>query len=608
MSHKIIGLINEEFYCKYKNVRGLAVAGMEDYKKLFRYVRPYLWSLVAGLSCLVVVGLADLAFPWLLKFLIDDVLITGNAVILNYIALAAVLLYFIKGIFNYAQVYLLSGLGQRVIVDIRNDIYKHLQSLSLSYFERQRTGDLMSRATNDVNIIQRSLTTGISSLVLQPLMIFGIIVFLIYINWKLALVAFVIAPLVAYAINKFGRKMRTVSTRIQDRLSIVTTILQETLSGIRIVKAFNTEDLEINKFTEANEETLAANMKGVQIRATLTPVVELIIALGAAGFLWYGGRQVLAEKMTTGELITFLGYIGLLISPINVLSNNYNLFQRAVGASERIFDLLSVEEKVEEAEDAREMPQIEGEVEFKDVSFSYTSSEKVLKNINLKASPGETIGLVGHSGAGKSSLANLIPRFYDINRGQILIDNIDIRGVTLESLRNQIGIVPQETILFQGTIAENIAYGSRDQDKEKIKEAARKANAHDFINQFEHGYETMVGERGASLSGGQKQRISIARAILINPRILILDEATSSLDTRSETLVQEALERLMAARTTFIIAHRLSTIIGADKIIVIENGEIVERGTHRELMDKKRNYFNLYQSQLQNSGEDNNEG
>ncbi len=574
---------------------------MDTYKKLFRYIKPYIWSLIIGLICLAFVGLVDLSFPWLIKFLIDDVLISGNPDVLNYIAFAAVGLYFFKGIFNYSQTYLLSGLGQKVVVDIRNDIYQHLQKLSLSFFERQQTGDLMSRITNDVNVIQRSVTTGISSLVLQPLMVVGIIGFLVYIDWKLALVAFVITPLVAYAINKFGRRMRSISTRIQDRMSVVTTILQETLSGIRIVKAFNTEKLEIDKFIKANDRTLDENLKGVQVTATLTPVVELIISVGAAAFLWYGGHQVLEGQLTTGELITFLGYIGLLISPINVLSKSYNLFQQAVGASERIFNLLAIDERVEESEDAVELPQIEGEVQFNDVSFSYNEGDEVLSDINLMVEPGQMVALVGHSGAGKTTLANLIPRFYDVDKGELLIDDINVRDVTLKSLRSQIGIVPQETILFKGTIAENIAYGSVAKSREEIVKAARKANAHEFITGFKGGYDSEVGERGVSLSGGQKQRISIARAILTDPRILILDEATSALDTKSESLVQQALERLMKERTTFVIAHRLSTIIKADIILVLERGKIVERGTHQELLDKEGYYYNLYQRQLEHN-------
>jgi len=561
-------------------------------------MKPYMGKLIGGFISLILVGIIGLLIPWLFKFLIDDVLIAGNELILNYIAAGAVLLYFFKGVFNYTQKYLISGLSQHVIVDLRKDIYQHLQKLSLSFFERQRTGDLMSRITNDVNVIQTSLTQGLSNLVLQPLMVIGIVGFLLYIDWKLAMVSFIVIPLISFAISKFGFKMRSISTKIQNEMSNVTNILQETLSAVRIVKAFNNEEKEIQKFSRANDRTLEENLKGVQVEATITPVVELIIAIGSAAFLWYGGHKVLRGAMTTGELITFIGYIGLLISPINILSKSYNLIQKAVGASERIFNLLNVDEKVVEKEDAIEMPPIKGNVEFRDVSFSYKKSDEVLKNVNIEAEPGEMVAFVGHSGAGKTTLVNLIPRFYDVDEGEILIDDINIKDVKINTLRKQIGIVPQETVLFKGTIAENIAYGADHKSREEIIEAAKKANAHQFISDFTDGYDTEVGERGVSLSGGQKQRISIARALLTDHKILILDEATSSLDLKSESLIQEALERLIEDRTTFVIAHRLSTVINADKIIVLEEGEIVEKGKHEDLIQKEGYYYNLYKSQF----------
>src|SRR6056297_3383957 len=561
-------------------------------------MKPYTANLIAGLICLILVGITGLLIPWLFKFLIDDVLIAGNPIILNYIAAGAILLYLLKGIFNYAQKYLISGLSQHVIVDLRNDLYQHLQKLSLSFFERQRTGDLMSRITNDVNVIQTSLTQGLSNLVLQPLMVIGIVGFLLYIDWKLAMVSFIVIPLISFAISKFGFKMRSISTKIQNEMSNVTNILQETLSAVRIVKAFNNEEKEIQKFSRANDRTLEENLKGVQVEATITPVVELIIAIGSAAFLWYGGHKVLRGAMTTGELITFIGYIGLLVSPINILSRSYNRIQKGVGAAERIFKLLNIEEKVVEKDNAKKMPAIKGEVVFDEVDFSYKNDEKVLKEINLKIKPGEMIAIVGHSGAGKSTLVNLIPRFYDVDSGEVRIDGINIKDVKIDTLRKQIGIVPQETILFKGTIAENIAYGAEHKSREEILDAAKKANAHQFIVEFDKGYDTEIGERGVSLSGGQKQRISIARALLTDHKILILDEATSSLDLKSESLIQEALERLIKDRTTFVIAHRLSTIINADKIIVIEQGEIVEKGTHEELIDNKGYYYKLYKKQF----------
>ena len=574
---------------------------MNTKELIYKYLRPHLLYLILGFFCIVIYGSVNIAVPWLFKFLIDDVLKEGNLTLLNYLVIGSVIIYLIKGIFNYGQIYFLTGLGEKVVFNIRNDIYKHLQGLSLSFFERRSTGDLMSRLTNDVGIIQQGVTKGFANLTLQPFIIIGIIGFMIYIDWQLALVSFAALPLVAYAVSVFGKKMRKVSNKIQKRLGEVTSILQETLSAIHIVKAFNMEKKEIARFSSANEKTLEANLRGVQIKAALLPIIELIVSAGLALFLWFGGRQVLAGRLTTGELVAFITYIGMLWNPINVLSDNYHLLQKAFGAADRIFEIIDVEERINEVENAVEIPKIKGEVIFKDVNFAYMEGEEVLFDINLEVSSGEMVALVGQSGAGKTTLANLIPRFYDIDSGQLLIDGYDIKGVTIQSLRKQIGIVPQETLLFRGTIAYNILYGSEDKSMEEIVAAAKKANAHEFILEMTNGYQTDIGERGVSLSGGQRQRIAIARAILKDPRILILDEATSSLDTSSEALVQQALERVMVNRTTLVIAHRLSTIIKADKIVALENGSIVEIGTHNELMDRKNYYYNLYQKQFKKS-------
>ncbi|HLV10464.1 MAG TPA: ABC transporter ATP-binding protein [Halanaerobiales bacterium] len=571
---------------------------MTVYKKVYSYMKPYIKGYVLGFIFLIVTAVIDLIYPMLFKFLIDDVLIMGDNQVLNYIALAAIALFIVKGIFNFGQVYLLSGMGEKVITDLRNDLYRHMQGLSLSFYEKWQTGELISRATNDINTVQISITTGIPGMLIQPLKLAGIISILIYYNWKLSLLAFLIFPLVAIVFNKFGGRMRKISNKIQQRLGLITTILQETISGIMIVKAFNMEKKEIDKFTEASNKTLNDNLKGVQIRAALTPLIEFILAIGVAIFFWYGGRLVINGELKPGELILFLTYMAMLMSPINIMSENYNLIQKAAGSAERILEIFDIDGKVVEDKGAVELPQIEGKVEFKDVYFSYKDGEEVLNNINFIVEPGETLALVGHSGAGKSTLVKLIPRFYNLDRGEILIDDMNISKVSLKSLRRQIGIVPQDTMLFRGTIAQNIAYGVENKSREEIIEAARQANAHQFIINFKDGYETEVGERGVSLSGGQKQRISIARAILTNPRILILDEATSSLDMKSEALVQEALERLMINRTTFVIAHRLSTIIDADRIIVLEQGRVIEEGSHEVLMKKEAHYHRLYKTQF----------
>lgn len=561
----------------------------------------YVWALwpqlLLGLFCLLMVVGANLGIPWILGDLIDRVLIPGEEeglLYLNLLTLGMVILFLLKGIFGYGKVYLMSFVGQKMILEMRNQLYSHIQKLSLSFYNRRQVGELISRFTNDLEVIQNSISVGFASLIKEPITILGILGLIFYIHWQLALITISIIPFMVVIIHFFGQRMRRISKSIQSRLADITTILQENISAIRVIKSFGREEEELKNFKKSSYGTFSINMKGVQLTATITPVVELLAALGAALFLWFGGREVLAGRLTTGSLITFLGYIAMILTPIRLFSNNYSLFQKALGAADRIFSVLDTEEMIEEPPGATPMPRIKGLLELKGVSLYYKEGEEVLKNIFLRVDPGETVALVGPSGSGKTSLASLIPRFYDPQRGEVSIDGINVRGVQLKSLRRQIGIVTQETILFRGTIGYNIAYGFPEIDRKSIIEAAKKANAHDFIMEFKDGYHTMVGERGLSLSGGQRQRIAIARAIIGQPRILILDEATSALDTASESLVREALDRVMEDHTTLIIAHRLSTVQRAHRIVVMDRGEIVEMGTHQDLLEERGLYRRLH--------------
>ncbi|AZR73946.1 ABC transporter ATP-binding protein [Anoxybacter fermentans] len=578
---------------------------MNLYRRFFRYFESLKLKLFLGMLCLVLVSVANLIIPKLLENFID--LLTNSNVrdlnSLNLVVIGFLVLYFFKGIFHYGQVYLLAYVGQRVVLKLRMELYKHLQYLSLAFHQKMRVGELISRVTNDIQVVENSVTLALPGLIGQPIIVIGAVIMAFVIHWKLAAFTMTIIPFIAIAISKFGAKMRKTSGKIQSHMSDITTIVQENFSSIRIVKAFSREEDEIERFNDALCKNFSAGMKAVQIMATMTPVIELISAVGIVTIFWYGSREVIRGNLTTGQLVGFMTYMAILVTPLKLISRDLSLVHRALGALERIFEILDVKEFIREKENAVELPPIKGYVKFHHVSLRYQAEEEeVLKDICLEVKPGQVVAFVGESGAGKTSLVNLIPRFYDPTSGKITIDGYDIRDVTIDSLRQQIAIVPQETILFKGTIAYNIAYGKPDASMEEIVMAAKRANAHDFITKFSKGYETMVGERGQSLSGGQRQRIAIARAILADPRILILDEATSALDTASELLVQEALQEVMANRTTFVIAHRLSTIVNADLIVVLDKGRIVEMGTHKELLEKKGYYYRLYKAQQKNKG------
>ncbi len=572
---------------------------MTSYMRLLQYIKPYLPRMAVAVVCIILAASATLYVPWILREVIDEVLTTKNMTMLNTITIGIVIVYFLRGIFFYGQTYLMSYIGQKVIIDIRGEIYRHMQRLSLSYFEKRQTGKIMSYITNDVAAVQGALVESMIELVTEGMTLIGSLGAMFYLHWKLSLLTLVTLPLVAQAIKIFGKKLRVSSMAVQERTADITSVLQESISSVRVIKSFAREDYEIDRFQKENTQNFRAQMKNSQIMATLTPVIEFLAAIGVTMIIWYGGKEVIANNLTSGSLIAFLIYAVNLSNPIKRLSRVYGNIQKALSAADRVFEVLDTKPEIEDMPGAITLPTIEGYVALNNVTFEYKKGEPALQQLNLTVNPGQVVAIVGPSGAGKTTIANLIPRFYDTTDGNITIDGIDIKTVTLQSLREQIGIVPQETILFNGSVYDNILYGKLDADYDEVINAAKAANAHKFIIDMPGGYETQIGERGSKLSGGQRQRISIARAILKNPRVLILDEATSALDTESEKLVQEAIDKLMIGRTSFVIAHRLSTVQRADLIVVMEKGRIAEQGTHAELLAADGLYSKLYQVQFE---------
>jgi subfamily B ATP-binding cassette protein MsbA len=572
---------------------------MTIYMRLLQYVKPYLPRMIVAIVCIILAASANLYVPWILRDVIDEVLSTKDMTMLNTIAIGIVIVFFLRGIFFYGQTYLMSYIGQKVIIDIREGVFRHLQRLSLSYFEKRQTGKIMSYITNDVAAVQGALVESMIELFTEGMTLIGSLGAMFYLHWKLSLLTLVTLPLVGQAINIFGKKLRTSSMAVQERTADITSVLQESISSVRVIKSFAREDYEIERFQKENNQNFRAQMKNSQIMATLTPVIEFLAAIGVTMIIWYGGREVINNNLTAGSLIAFLIYAVNLSNPIKRLSRVYGNIQKAISAAERVFGVLDTKPEIEDMPNAVQLPTIKGYVAFNHVTFEYKKGEPALRQLDLEVNPGQVVAIVGPSGAGKTTIANLIPRFYDPIEGNITIDGVDIKTITLQSLREQIGIVPQETILFNGSVHDNILYGKLDASHEDVVNAAKAANAHNFILDMPDGYDTQIGERGSKLSGGQRQRISIARAILKNPRVLILDEATSALDTESEKLVQEAVDKLMIGRTSFVIAHRLSTVKRADLIVVMEKGRIAEKGTHTELLAAGGLYSKLYQVQFE---------
>ena len=576
---------------------------MKNYIRLMNYIRPYVKHLAFAIVCIVLAAAANLYVPWIIKDMIDKVLMERDMAMLNLIAGGIIVVFFFRGIFYYGQSYLVSFVGQRVVIDIREALFEKFQRMPLAYFDRHQTGEIMSFVTNDVQALQNALVDKLIELVTESSVLVGSIVLMFYLDWKLTFITLITVPLVGQAMNIFGKKLKRSGIVIQERLADINSLLQESISAVRVVKSFVRERYEIERFHRQNELNFQAEMKNVQLTSLLTPTVEFLAAITVTFILWIGGYEVVQGDLTAGALVAFLTYAVNLANPVKRISRIYGTVQRAMAAADRVFDVIDMEEMIHDKEDAVPLPKIEGRVAVKDVSFSYKEGAPALSHVSLEASPGQLVAFVGPSGAGKSTIANLIPRFYEVDEGVIEIDGHDVRDVTLNSLREQIGIVPQETMLFSSSVRENIRYGRLEATDEEVEEAARAANAEEFILQLPQGYETKIGERGLNLSGGQRQRIAIARAILKNPRILILDEATSALDTESEKIVQAALDKLMVGRTSFAIAHRLSTIFNADCIYVIDGGRIVEQGTHAELLAAGGLYSTLYNIQFRGEEE-----
>jgi ATP-binding cassette, subfamily B, bacterial MsbA len=567
---------------------------MRNFKRLFKLLTPYKSAVLWGSLFLVLVTAINLMIPLFVKQLVDVVEINKDLDLLNQMAWTIALLFLLQMLFSTAHNYLYDITEKRVITDLRKIIFNHLHTLSTSFFVKRRTGEIMSRMTNDVTTIEGVITDVPATLLQQSIRLVGGIIIVIVMNWKLTFMILVLAPVMVLFAKTFGKKLKSLSREIQDKLATSTTIIEENISGMPLVKSFVRQTQEIARFDGAVEDSFQSAKKRVKISAFFGPMIGFIAFVTALALLWYGGREVIAGTLSPGEMVAFILYAVIIAGPMGSFARLYTRIQEGLGASERIFEILDTAPEVQDAPDAAAMPNIAGKVEIKNLHFHYREDQEVLKGLNFSIEPGEMVALVGPSGAGKTTLVQLLHRFYDPVSGEILVDGQNIRDIQMTSYWQQIGLVPQETLLFGGTIEENIRFAKEEATLDEIKDAARGANADTFINECPDGYQTIVGEKGIRLSAGQRQRIAIARTILKNPRLLILDEATSSLDNESEKLIQEALERLMQGKTSFVIAHRLSTIHNADKILVLDKGQIVETGTHQELMDHKGLYQYLY--------------
>ncbi len=569
----------------------------DRHKRLLELIKDNRMRLFLAMLCMLVMAAATSATAFLVKPVLDDIFFNKNVRMLTLIPLAVIAIYLLRGFGMYGQEYLMSYVGQGIIRRLRNMLYDHIQDLPLSFFHAEKTGVLMSRITNDVNIIKSMVSTAVTSVLRDCFTLIGLVGVIFYRDWRLALYAIIILPVAFLPIVRFGRRVRRVSTGCQESMAELNSFLHETFSGNKIVKAFGMETYEKERFHEKTLSLFHLEMKAVIARSLSSPIMEFLAGLGIAFIIWYGGYRVISGESTAGTFFSFMAAVLMLYDPVKKLSNLNNSVQEGLAAADRVFDIIERESVIQEIDHPVEIPFHPHAVSFENVDFRYDETP-VLKHINLRANAGEILALVGMSGGGKTTLVNLIPRFYDITSGVIRVDETDIRKASLKSLRKQIAIVTQEPILFNDTIGNNIAYGNPSAPFADIVDAARAAFAYDFIERLPGQFDTSIGELGSRLSGGEKQRLCIARALLKNAPILILDEATSSLDSESEMLVQKALENLMKGRTTFVIAHRLSTIGYADRIIVIVNGEIVEQGSHDDLMAGQGEYHKLYEMQF----------
>jgi len=572
---------------------------MSLYRRLLGYAKPYRVQLIGSIFCAAMVSATTASYAWLVRPVMDDVFFRQDKEMLLLIPGAIVAVATLKGVFFYGQAYLMRYAGSWIIADIRNALYQHMLLLPISYHTEQPTGQLISRIIHDVQVMQNAVTSVVKNLFQQILTLIGLTGVIFYQDWQLACFAIFVMPVMALPIIKIGKRLRKIAKKGQERAGDLTDLLQETFAGIRVVKTFGRELFEGERFSKRNRAYFKTIIKSVAVGEMTTPLVETILSVAIGGIIWYGGMRVMGGEMTPGTFFSFMAASTMMYAPIKSLSRANNQLQQAMAAAERVFAVLDKKNEVMLDSGKKELHEIQGSVAFEKVSFSYSGSEStVLSEISLKAAPGDVIAFVGSSGAGKTTLINLIPRFYDVSGGQILVDEIPTNEVSLASLRKQIGIVSQEIVLFDETIAWNIAYGAEGATLAQIQAAAEAAYADQFIRKLPKGYDTMIEKGGANLSGGERQRLAIARALLKDPPILILDEATSALDTESEFIIRKALAKLMKNRTTFVIAHRLSTVQQASAICVVDRGRIVETGRHEELMEKDGPYRKVYQMQF----------
>ncbi|MFQ5581109.1 MAG: lipid A export permease/ATP-binding protein MsbA [Mariprofundaceae bacterium] len=570
------------------------------YARLLSYLRPYCGRITVAMICMVVLAACTAAMAWALKPALDEALSGTNMELIYLIPLFVIVLYIIKGAAYYGQAYLMGYIGQRVIYDLRNQIYDYLTGQALGFFAHRKTGELLARISYDVTLVQAAVSTAVTALMRDSVTIVFLLGVIFYQDWMLALIAMLVFPAVVYPIARFGKKMRSASIDGQVSMGELTSLVEETVGGIRVVKAFGMEDYERRRFRMFTGDFLHHQLRVFRVHALSFPIMELLAGFGIAGVLLYGGLRVASGETTAGTLVSFLAAAIMLYEPVKRLSRANNEIQQGLAAAERVFEVLDEQITVEDAADAGILTDFSHSIRFDHVELQYPGADRpVLSDISFDVKAGEVVALVGRSGAGKTSLVNLVPRFMDVSKGRVLVDGHDARNLTQASLRGQIALVTQEVILFNDTVLNNIAYGHDEIDRKKVEEVATAANAHDFIMKLPRGYDTLIGERGVILSGGQRQRLSLARALLKDAPILILDEATSSLDTESERLVQQAIDRLMEGRTVIVIAHRLSTIRHADRIVVLDDGKVAQMGTHHELLDQGGLYAELYHMQFE---------
>lgn len=566
---------------------------MKYYRRFLPFLKPYLPRMLAAAGLVAVVALINLVLIRLVGRLWDVVTVQRNETEMNHLLALFLLLVLAQGIFSVGHGYLAAWISQHLTADFRRHVFRHLQSLSLGFFAKRRTGELLSRLMNDIGVIQNIATDTPIDLAKQAVTLIGGIAFLLVTNWQLCVLILLLLPALVLVAKFFGRRLKRLSTAIQDRTATLSTIIEEVLSGIRVVKSFVRTSWEEARFAATLNAAVRIALKRAVVMAVFVPTITLLTFAAGAAVLWYGGRQVIQGQVSPGDLFAFVLFAGILIGPFGAAARVFAQLKEAQGAMQRVFEILDTRPEVSDGPDAQDLPPVRGQMRLQHVSFQYDSRQVILHDVSFEANPGEVVALVGPTGAGKTTVINLLHRFYDPSGGAITVDGHDLRHVRLDSWYRQVALVPQETVLFGGTILDNIRYGREDATEADVLAASEAALADEFITRLPDGYQTVVGEKGVNLSGGQRQRIAIARAILKNPRVLLLDEATSALDTESERLVQQALDRLMAGRTTFVVAHRLTTVQKAHRIIVLDKGAVVESGTHTELIERRGLYHYL---------------